>query len=234
MGEGDPRAGATGPTPVPGGANGSSPRGGGSTVSGTVGAGWARAGCTVAENAAANSVIRNRFPAVAAMPFLRGRRRMIPRHQGKGALHTLLIQPRQDQSDDAVERSTRRAQRLDPPRDGRVFFQRRRVVRLDACVNHQRPRAAPVFVPRARPDAVDVHCRIRAGERHPQPVFQRMGRKVAVVHEHHQAENRVSGPPPEQGVTKLVHLRRRFRLRVRRCTSAPRLRIRLASTRAAR
>ena len=46
-------------------------------------------------------------------------------------------------------------------RHRRVLLQRRRVVRLDPRVDHQRPAAAPVLVHHAGPDAVDVGRRVR-------------------------------------------------------------------------
>ena len=49
-------------------------------------------------------------------------------------------------SNNPVQRPARRRQGIDAPRDGRVLDQRRRVVRLDAGVDHQRPAAAPVLL----------------------------------------------------------------------------------------
>ena len=56
-------------------------------------------------------------------------------------------------SNDPMQRPPRRRQRIDALRHLRILHQRRRMMRLDAGVDHQRAAAAPVFLPGERADA---------------------------------------------------------------------------------
>ena len=95
---------------------------------------------------------------------------------------------------DPMQRPAPRRERVDAPRDGRVFFQRRGVVRLDPRVDHQRAGSAPVLVARRTAPAP---CTSAAGllrvNVDPQQVVQRAGREVAVVHQHDQRQVDRSG-----------------------------------------
>ncbi len=72
-----------------------------------------------------------------------------------------------------MQRAAGGRQLIDALADGRVFDQRRGVVRLDAGVDHQRAAAAPMLVRDKTADAVDVGRRIAARERRPEKIVQR-------------------------------------------------------------
>src|SRR5262245_57941128 len=105
-----------------GGGAGTSPRGGGSSASPVEGKFCASAGRTMA-SIAASTVPISSFRATAAMPFLPSTIRTFTCAGTKTQFHNLPARAGQAQSDDAIERPTRHAQRLDAPRDRRVFLQ---------------------------------------------------------------------------------------------------------------
>src|ERR1700722_10637501 len=72
--------------------------------------------------------------------------------------------------DEPMQWPARRTQRVDAFRDGGIFDQRRRMLRLDPRIDNQRPRAAPVLVANALTDAMNVGRRVRTGERRPQEI----------------------------------------------------------------
>ena len=61
-------------------------------------------------------------------------------------------------------------------------------MRLDSRINHERAATAPVLFMRTRVDTVDVHCRVRSGERDPEPVVERSRCELAVIHDDDQWE----------------------------------------------
>ena len=90
--------------------------------------------------------------------------------------------------DDAVERAAGGGEGVDAARHFGVFDERRGVVRFEAGVDHERAAAAPVFVFGEGVDAVDVGGRVRARERDPEEVAERLGDELGVVDDDDQAE----------------------------------------------
>src|SRR5262245_1875979 len=80
-----------------------------------------------------------------------------------------------------MQRPVWRCQGVDSLRHVGVIFQRRRVVRLDSRVDHQRTFATPVFLADQCPDAVNVCCRVGACKNDPQEALERSCYKLAVV-----------------------------------------------------
>ena len=91
-------------------------------------------------------------------------------------------------SNDAEKRAAGSAQCIYPSSDLGIVLQRRRVLRLQSGVDHERALAAPVLLLRESADAVEVGRRVGTRERHPQEVIQLPGGKGAVIHQHHQRE----------------------------------------------
>ena len=65
--------------------------------------------------------------------------------------------------------------------DGVVLDERRRVMRLNASVDDEWSRAAPVLSFREGAYAIDIRRRIGPRERHPEKVVERAGCEVAVI-----------------------------------------------------
>ena len=95
-------------------------------------------------------------------------------------------------SDDPVQRPAGRGELIDSTSHVWVFDQRRSVMRLDASVDHKRPRAAPVLLIGEGSDTIDVGGGIRPRKRHPQPVVERPRRELAVIDDDDEGE-RVEG-----------------------------------------
>jgi hypothetical protein len=74
-------------------------------------------------------------------------------------------------------------ERIDPPVDRRVIFERRDTVWLDQGVNHERLCATPIFLASAGAKAVDIGIRIRTRERDSEEVTLRSGGELGVVNQ---------------------------------------------------
>ena len=81
------------------------------------------------------------------------------------------------------------AQRVDTPRHRGIFDQRRRVVRLQSRVDHERAATTPMFVRDEGTDAVHVRRRIAACEGHPQEVGQCVCGEVRVIDHNHERKS---------------------------------------------
>src|SRR4029079_12708088 len=90
--------------------------------------------------------------------------------------------------DDAVQRAAGRSEGVHATSYLRVLFQNRRMVRLDAGIDHPRPAAAPVLFAGEFLDAVEVVGRIGSRERSPQEIVQRFADKLTVIHDDDEPE----------------------------------------------
>ena len=79
------------------------------------------------------------------------------------------------------QRSAASGHGVDSAADLGVFDQRRSVIWLTPCVDHQASLAAPVFVLGRSSNPVDIRCRVAASEHCPEKVIQCSSRKLAVA-----------------------------------------------------
>src|SRR5262245_1145926 len=78
-------------------------------------------------------------------------------------------------SDNFMQRPAARRERINATRNIGISHERRRMMRLEPRIDHQRTTAPPVLVFDKGVNPVDVGRRIRARERNPQEVTERLG-----------------------------------------------------------
>ena len=85
-------------------------------------------------------------------------------------------------SDDTVEGCTGSSQCINPAFYSRIVDEWRCMVRLDAGVNHQGARTAPMLAMKEGTEAINVRGRIGPGKRDPEKVVEGTGGELRIVH----------------------------------------------------
>src|SRR5262249_12397008 len=88
----------------------------------------------------------------------------------------------------AVQRTSRRGERIHAAFDRGVVDQRWSMVRLDPGIDHQRACTAPVFLLGERADAINIRGGIRARECHPDEIPQTRRDEITVVNDDDERE----------------------------------------------